>query len=82
MENIEIVCKCFCAIWCSDSFDNITSLLKSINGVGAGSQTESRTRARLTRGKLQALAAAFPEATSGLFNNTYHILHLSLEKPL
>ena len=66
----------------TDSFDNITSLLKSINGVGAGSQTESRTRARLTQGKLQALAAAFPEATSGLFNNTYHILHLSLEKPL
>lgn len=63
-----------------DSFDNIGSLLKSINGVGAGSRTDTSTRKPLTRNKLRLLSDALKDASADALTNSYQVLHISLEK--
>ncbi len=65
-----------------DSYDNIGSLLKSINGVGAGSRTDNAARKPLTRNKLRLLSDALRETSADALTNTYQILHISLEKTL
>ena len=66
----------------TDRFNDIISLLKSINGIGASSQTDARQRDPLTRNKLQAVSQAIAQQSDGTLFNTYRILHVSLEKPL
>lgn len=66
----------------TDRFNDIISLLKSINGIGASSQTDARHRDPLTRNKLQAIGQAIARQSDGALTNTYRILHVSLEKPL